>query len=1487
MAARTAWTEEAAEQHYADGHLKRDAAALDELLGGWRQDLELGQLRDEGLRIRDRVAAKQRPSSARPASAAAAKGDAAGAAPQRRRPRSAHPSSKAMIALPQQPTRALAPLQQPSGGPTQSQPALRIPEEFLELLKNRAIRKVSLGAQGLRPTDAEVLANFLARDRVVTELVLPRNRIGCEGLAHLARALAGTPVGLLDLSDNDLCHSGWPSQANLFNPDALEELVDSLPETAVADLDLSHNCLTGKDPSAVSLQGVHAVARGLAAPAGCPLRRLTLAHNRFGDEGAELLGMALGRRSHQLRTLDLSYCSLLSAPNGSRAARASGLIQIFKSLSSNHALRSLDLSGNSIGSVADELLNGGTGAICGRAVETLAGCFADSTMPALTELILADNGFTYGEECKLALSLLTNRTLEMLDMTPGPRDLDQSAERVLCPSEDTQMGVHYVELLSHRDPGGGGKSSPLHWSCRQRSAACVAIMLWRHPKLLLEMDGYGDTPLDVARTVFDPACIELLERAYQQRISYRGRWVSSGEVVRPDQQQLCEYAMDGETGQRVMLRFFLTEERSRWTYERDMLRAIAPGDDGAAGDRLIAGLVDSFFDESREKVGLPPLCLVLEAGESTLGEVLAIRRERQARTEQSRFGEYGRDAHQLTAPSAMKAHAASLAFVIFTPSEVRFLARHLAESLFHLHSTCRVAHAGISAHTVMRFGDGSWRTVDHFHSKPLGTMVNTAACAPSCPPELAASILGGDLPGLAISASYDMWGMGALVFEMLTGRPLVATADTPFQSDAEQYDVLTRLAALDATELAGRLLEIGDDVARDFVGLLLGTVGAGGAGARTAAETLLGRGGGRTTTHKFLCMNTADQLDGWLSDQAVDPGNGDDDLTWVSVPRLSSVADADARGGSITTYEVVVNLPGEPVRSVSRRYAEFKWLLDELQGTSTAPEGGKRSKAFFGWEAGNLEPTHLGPLSPAAADRRRLGLQRFIQTAADISDECAQVVVRWLGPVVTGQEAEAAVAAAEAAAEAEAAATAAAEAIPKNLRLGKYLGFPGVDQPFAPGAEQPGLSVDDPHGKRNRPVPTIKEHESPARANQSPREQDVSISSIAPEFDVSVGNGDEDGMLLSQSGEEKLGNSNIVYSETLVRPLSETATAVSDLQAKLTFLLQEMQQATNESDEAATMKPSAAMQQLASMLHAQNAIAEVLAASARAHAADAALPGLQRGDHSAEAEESQIALDQLNRQMDFIGQELLIAQKAAASGTSEPVPIVAVTWRRFDAALCRLIWLVVGLLLGAHWLPIAVHLHRREQRRAAAAVYANEERRKAGKYVEPLEPPSEDDGERGLPFLTRALLYWVYVGIICSIRLMMAPEGLLAYAVCNADSGGGDGSSIGTAPSDVEETFETPVVLDMECLWQKQSTRFIAAYVVQWYTAALLVVSWLVDGLWLGPLSKQLRHGQPVRLALVLEAPCCKPGWSHLLTSVLALVVLTGGALHGLVAWTG
>ena len=1144
------------------------------------------------------------------------------------------------------------------------------------------------------------------------------------------------------------------------------------------------------------------------------------------------------------------------------------------------------------------------GAICGRGVESLSACFEDSALPALTELVLADNGFTYGEECRLALSLLNNQTLQRLNVTPGPLDSNRpGGEVVLCPSDGTQMGVHYIELLAQRDPGGGGKSSPLHWSCRQRSAVCVAIMLWRHPQLLLEMDGYGDTPLDVARTVFDPACIELLERAYQQRISYRGRWVHSADAgPRRDQQHRCEFAMDGESGRRVLLLFFPADERARWVYERDMLRAVAVGDDGAAGDRLIGGLVESFFDESREEVGLPPFCLVLEAGETTLAEMHALRRERQALAERSRFDEYGRSISMtpaLTAPSTMKAHAAALASVVFTPAEVRHLARHITETLFHLHSTCRVAHTALGTHSIMRFADGTWRTILHHHAKPFGTVISEAASAPSCPPELAASVLSGALPGLAVAASYDLWGLGALLFELLTGRPLVATAATPFDSERERYDLYARVAAVETAELSSRLVEIGDEEARDFVGLLVLGLG----GKRVAAEVLLGKGGGRTQPHRFLCTTSA-EANGWLSTQEVETAADDGNDTWVSVPRFSTVADAGARGGAITTYEVVINLPGQPVRSIHRRYAEFKFLLSELLDYVTAPEGGRRSKAFFGWEAGQLEPVHLGPLSPAAAEKRRAGLQRFLQTAADLSDDCARKVLEWLGPAALGEE-EAAMAAAEAAAAAEATAAAAAAA-PEGMRLGQFQGYPGVETSSVQREYAPSLRKEDSAAADEIRPDTSDDYLSPIRRR---------IESIYQTHNPSK-QGEVDRLMAEWQGreEELLANVEEKYrsgtpsanlgsvepsagTATLARPLVEATAAASDLQTQI----QALHDSVNPPDDATPktspreMPEDTVKQHVKSLLNAQHHITKVLAAQSRRHAADAALPGLNRAGHSAEAEESDAALKKLRLQMDFIDKELAVSSKG--EDEVQATVVVSVSWRRLDAALCRLLWLCGGFVHGAHWVPVASHLHRRLKRREAAAAHAKAQRKSAGKYEEPEEPEGEGEEEEedgGCPFLTRAMLYWLYSAAVLTARVVLTSGFAGGFMPCGeapTNQTSADTASVAPVTLPVSLTALTdplvPLAVDVECLYQKQSSGFVMVYVAQMCIASVALAAWLLDGLWLSPLSRQLRRGQRARLSLCVES-CggCSLGMSYVLTCAVASCMVTAAFVHGLLSWS-
>ena len=129
----------------------------------------------------------------------------------------------------------------------------------------------------------------------------------------------------------------------------------------------------------------------------------------------------------------------------------------------------------------------------------------------------------------------------------------------------------------------------------------------------------------------------------------------------------------------------------------------------------------------------------------------------------------------------------------------------------------------------------------------------------------------------------------------------------------------------------------------------------------------------------------------------------------------------------------------------------------------------------------------------------------------------------------------------------------------------------------------------------------------------------------------------------------------------------------------------------------------------------------------------------------------------------------------------------------------------------------------------------------------------------------------------------MGNEAVLAYVVCDSSGSGMPTSSYLEGPFGSRSVM---LVVDTECLWQKQTATFIAVYVLHWYIAALLVTNWLIDGLWLIPLSKQLRRAQPVRLALILESPRGQPGWSYVLTGALALLVMTGASMHSLVVWS-
>ena len=96
----------------------------------------------------------------------------------------------------------------------------------------------------------KLIAGFMDRDALqgITLLDLSDNFIGVQGLQHLARALPGSALETLCLAQCGVCHSAFEGTDHAFEPGAVDELMDALPESRLRSLDLGDNILTGFEP---------------------------------------------------------------------------------------------------------------------------------------------------------------------------------------------------------------------------------------------------------------------------------------------------------------------------------------------------------------------------------------------------------------------------------------------------------------------------------------------------------------------------------------------------------------------------------------------------------------------------------------------------------------------------------------------------------------------------------------------------------------------------------------------------------------------------------------------------------------------------------------------------------------------------------------------------------------------------------------------------------------------------------------------------------------------------------------------------------------------------------------------------------------------------------------------------------------------------------------------------------------------------------------
>ncbi|KAK3597844.1 hypothetical protein CHS0354_029415 [Potamilus streckersoni] len=181
---------------------------------------------------------------------------------------------------------------------------------------------IQVNYQGLGPIGTKALALGLVVNRNVTELHLAGNMIGEEGIRYITAMMAENEfIKLLDLSENDLGAIGAEMIMDMFNENDTLSL-----------LNLSGNHFKEKDAErfAEILQNPHEQF--------ISLRELDLSHNEFADEGAKIIGHALGKNDC-LTKLSLKWNHI----------RSDGFTCIADGLTMNAFLRHLDLSWNGMG----------------------------------------------------------------------------------------------------------------------------------------------------------------------------------------------------------------------------------------------------------------------------------------------------------------------------------------------------------------------------------------------------------------------------------------------------------------------------------------------------------------------------------------------------------------------------------------------------------------------------------------------------------------------------------------------------------------------------------------------------------------------------------------------------------------------------------------------------------------------------------------------------------------------------------------------------------------------------------------------------------------------------------------------------------------------------------------------------------------------------------------------------------------------------------
>eukprot|EP01114_Cavostelium_apophysatum_P000258 TRINITY_DN1024_c0_g2_i1.p1 TRINITY_DN1024_c0_g2~~TRINITY_DN1024_c0_g2_i1.p1 ORF type:complete len:803 (+),score=220.76 TRINITY_DN1024_c0_g2_i1:98-2506(+) len=297
-------------------------------------------------------------------------------------------------------------------------------------------------------SDAKKIAQVVSKSSSLSNLILPKNKIGDSGAKALAEALVSSSVTALDLSDNKIGAAGVSCLTDLL--------------------------VTNKTLTAIHLGGNNITQKGaaylrLALDQNNTLTSLDLPNSKLNDEGLAHIAHGL-RNNSSLTKLNLS----------TNEFSAEGAKQIANALWNNTSLASLSLSYNKIGDV---------GAVAfAEALEKNAG---------LTSLDLYACGIEVAGGLKLASAMERNKSLSSLSFSDVlPKLGDQTQERLkqlLLKNADYRrvVGVDFTTTIEAVKAFAGPASKSY-----LQSDADIATRASQYVTTFLQDVGFGTAKID-------------------------------------------------------------------------------------------------------------------------------------------------------------------------------------------------------------------------------------------------------------------------------------------------------------------------------------------------------------------------------------------------------------------------------------------------------------------------------------------------------------------------------------------------------------------------------------------------------------------------------------------------------------------------------------------------------------------------------------------------------------------------------------------------------------------------------------------------------------------------------------------------------------------------------------------------------------------------------------------------------------------------------